>query len=257
MKVIGFAQLHNELSNGNLKNWFNSMNSVCDYIYIYDQASTDGSKEYYKLQSNVTVIESPINDFENELICKQKLLDKIRTDIPDYDWILWLDGDVILDGRLTRPILDNILLNTDSDALSLGHLNLWRSDIYYRKDNGFHSLNVGVLAFWKNESYLNFEQLSGLHKGMYPNGFKKVTRIPYNIIHRGFSTDEQIINRLLSYRNFKNQGNLNATIKRFLDEDHLDLEKLDYNILPKWFNIKDEQNPKGKPKLNVLYKGMI
>ena len=91
MKIIGFAQLYDELSNGNLENWFKSMNTICDHIYIYDQASTDGSKEYYKTQPNVTVIESPINDFENELICKQKLLEQIRKDHPDYDWILWLE----------------------------------------------------------------------------------------------------------------------------------------------------------------------
>jgi hypothetical protein len=62
MKIIGFNQLHNELSNGNLDGWMKSM-SVCDYIYIYYQNSTDGSLEYYKQSKNTVVIESPTNDF--------------------------------------------------------------------------------------------------------------------------------------------------------------------------------------------------
>ena len=69
MKIIGFTQLHNELSKGNLKNWFRSL-EFCDYIYIYDQASTDGSLDYYKTHKNTVVIESPTNDFEREIACK-------------------------------------------------------------------------------------------------------------------------------------------------------------------------------------------
>jgi hypothetical protein len=66
MKIVGFAQLRNELEKGNLENWFKCM-SVCDYIYIFDQNSTDGSQEYYKKFDNVSVIESKENRFSEEL----------------------------------------------------------------------------------------------------------------------------------------------------------------------------------------------
>ena len=49
------------------------------------------------------VIESPTNRFKEELICKQELMDQLLLDHPDVDWVLWLDGDLLLDGRL----LDN------------------------------------------------------------------------------------------------------------------------------------------------------
>ena len=101
MKIIGFSQLRNELSNGNLENWFRCMN-FCDYIYIYDQASDDGSKEYYKKYKNTVVIESPVNDFEREITCKDILLRRVLNDHPDTDWIYWIDGDTILDGRMLR-----------------------------------------------------------------------------------------------------------------------------------------------------------
>jgi len=101
MKIVGFAQLRNELENGNLKNWFKTM-EFCDSIYIYDQDSTDGSKEYYKKFKNTVVIESPINDFTNEIKCKDILLIKLLKEQPDVDWIIWLDGDTIIDARLTN-----------------------------------------------------------------------------------------------------------------------------------------------------------
>ena len=59
MKIIGFSQLRNELSKGNLHNYFKSM-EFCDYIYIYDQASDDGSQEIYKQHDNAIVIQSQI-----------------------------------------------------------------------------------------------------------------------------------------------------------------------------------------------------
>ena len=101
MKIIAFTQLRNELSNGNLENWFKQM-EVCDYIYIFDQNSDDGSKEYYKKFDNCTVIESPTNRFKEELICKNELLKILLADHPDVDWILWIDGDLMLDGRLLK-----------------------------------------------------------------------------------------------------------------------------------------------------------
>ena len=54
MKLIGFAQLYNELQKGNLINWFKCM-EICDYIYIFDQNSTDGSREIYSQHDNVMI----------------------------------------------------------------------------------------------------------------------------------------------------------------------------------------------------------
>ena len=86
MKIIGFAQLRNELSKGNLHNWFRSM-EVCDQVYIYDQASDDGSQEVYKSRENIYVIQSDTNRFQEEISCKRQLLQKLLEDHPDVDWI--------------------------------------------------------------------------------------------------------------------------------------------------------------------------
>jgi len=100
MKIIGFGQLRNEASRGNLENWFRCM-EPCNHIYIFDQASTDNSREIYeKYKHKTTVIYSPSNRFNEELICKGELYRLMLKEQPDVDWVLWLDGDLILDGRL-------------------------------------------------------------------------------------------------------------------------------------------------------------
>ncbi len=261
MKIIGFGQLRNEIERGNLKNWFDSMDEFCDYIYIYDQNSDDGSKEFYKQYDNCVVIESPLNDFENELKCKQTLLNKIREDHSDCDWILWMDGDTLMDGRLDRGSMEKLVSSSKSDGINFGHLNLWRSDTYYRIDNSFHSLNnTGVTALWKNEPYLNFDNKSGVHKGNKPLGFKNIERCQYDLIHRGFATDKQIIDRLESWKHHNpkswNGGRAGITKhwNRFFDESTLSLTRMNNEILPKWFNLTDDTDSRTKKKLIELYK---
>ena len=156
MKIVGFSQLRNELSNGNLENWFRCM-EFCDYIYIYDQNSDDGSIEYYKKHDNVVVFESPVNDFAREISCKALLLDMLLKDHPDADWIFWIDGDTILDGRMLRNDAHEVhsLLKAaseqDIDSIIMGHYNLWRSDIHYRVDSDYDWFHRnGRRVFWRN-----------------------------------------------------------------------------------------------------------
>ena len=85
MKIIGFTQIRNELSKGNLYNWLKQMFEFCEYVYIYDQNSDDGSKEVYKNYPNLIVVESQTNDFKNEIFCKSVLLEKLLKEHPDTD----------------------------------------------------------------------------------------------------------------------------------------------------------------------------
>lgn len=266
MKIVGFAQLRNELSKGNLENWFKSMH-FCDEIYIYDQNSDDGSKEYYK-NFNTHVIESPINNFQNEIECKDKLLEKLLEEQPDTDWIFWMDGDTLLDGRLTKEKIHELLEEKkDYDSVILGHLNLWRSDTFFRIDNLFHWLNdEGVLAFWRNSGKLKYNPRGGLHNFQFPGGMEQGYRVGYYLIHRGFSTDKQILDRIDSYMElplevWKQKGKWvlkpekyrKQTIDRFLNEEGLDVRELPRNFLPDWFEIKDDADPKTKVKLKQIY----
>ena len=171
MKVIGFAQLRNELSNNNLQGWFEDMERVCDKIYIYDQASDDGSLEFYEgFGDKVSVIRSTTNNFQNELLCKRVLLQKALLENPECDWIFWMDGDTRLDGRLMERdgLADDnnirLILKEGKahniDGFSLGHLNMWRSNCHYRLITTITTSTVGV-GFRSGETMvdLNFQAI--------------------------------------------------------------------------------------------------
>ena len=257
MKIIAFTQLRNELSKGNLENWFKQM-SVCDYIYIYDQNSDDGSKEYYKKFDNCFVIESPINRFKEELICKQELLNKLLSDHPDVDWILWIDGDLMLDGRLLadngKELREICRLGSIDkiDAYYFVHYNLWRSDIFYRTDDSYHAINNygGWRPLWRNNGNLHFDNIGGLHHEQYPNGLQKVVPSPFAVVHRGFATDYQIMTK---YDVYKDNGQNGWPLERLLDEHALEVVELDRELLPDWFEVTDDINPINKRKLREIY----
>jgi hypothetical protein len=259
MKISGFAQLRNELEKDNLLNWFRCMDAVCDNIFIYDQNSTDGSLEEYKRHPNVHVIESPVNDFANEIRCKANLLDFLLEKSPDTKWIFWMDGDTLLErkaleqGAIQKLCQDN--WNEDLDSLVFGHYNLWRSDIFYRIDSDYHFLHKrGVYALWKNKGNLSYQQASGFHKRQMPVGFDRCKRSQFSLIHRGFSRDDHIVER---YLNYKEKGMSGPALERLIDERKLTVTQLPRNLLPQWFEVRDDTNPKQKSKIVDLFAGKL
>lgn len=256
MKIVGFTQLRNELSKGNLINWLTQMFEICDYVYVYDQNSDDGSKDVYKNYPKLIVVESETNDFKNEIVCKGILLEKLLLEQPDTDFILWLDGDSLLDRNLTDN--NNELLNVicehaiknEIDGILLEHYNLWRSDIHYRIDNRYHDLSHGVCALWRNNGKLVFDNINGLHQPQYPKGMEKFNKINFGIIHRGFATDYQIMTK---YDVYKANGQNGWALDRLLDENTLDVMTIDKNVLPTWFEITDTELPMGKEKIIEIY----
>lgn len=253
-KIIGFGQLRNESQRGNLENWFKCM-EPCNHIYIYDQASTDNSKEIYeKNKHKTTVIYSKENRFKDELFCKDELYKLMLKEHPDVDWVLWLDGDLLLDGRLLED--DNLqklcskLDNANVDLPCFGHYNLWRSDIHYRVDNGYHNLHGHWFPLWGKANNKYFVPKHGLHHGQVPEGTQKAVKVDVNVIHRGFVNETEIIEK---YKNYKALGQKGWDLDRLIDEETLTVNTLPENILPKWFNIKNTKNPIEKKKLIEIY----
>lgn len=256
MKIIGFSQLRNELSKGNLENWFKSM-EMCEYIYIFDQASDDGSHDVYAQHDNVVLIQSKENLFRQEILCKKELLEKLLLDHPDADWIFWMDGDTVLDQRLLNDnyamLKDVLHTSTDSgaDAIKFGHYNLWRSNRHYRVDSSYHSLDqFGVVPFWKNNGRLNFSALGGLHNAQYPNGMSIVAELKhFKMMHYGFSTDKQIIDR---YNLYKGLGQSGWDLDRLICEKDLTVQEVEQDILPAFIDY-NTPDPTTLRKLKELH----
>lgn len=261
MFIAGFAQLRNELEKGNLHNFFKCMEKVCDVIYIYDQNSTDGSQEVYKARKDVVVIHDNENNFKDEISCKRLLLQRLLSENPQTDWIFWMDGDTLVDGRVVsldreaaRDKIEDMLAEADDvkvDCVGFRHLNLWRSDNWTRTDNQYHDLyQYGVRCFWKNNGQLEFPASSGLHLNQFPNGMTKVGIFPYFLVHRGFSTDDQIMNR---YDLYKSRGQSGNALERLLDEQTLDGVLIDPVLLPKWFEPVFLGSPENKQPIREIY----
>jgi len=260
MKIIGFSQLHNESEKGNLEDWFRCMNALCDRTYIFDQASTDNSREIYK-RNNAEVIYNKTNDFKRELVCKQVLLDTLLMENPDTDWIFWMDGDTLLDKRLlTREVTTEILKVIETvggDGLRLGHYNLWRSDVHYRIDSEYNYFDIaGRVAFWRNNGHLRFLNKEGLHMMQEPIGMELIVpQMEYKLIHRGFATDYQLINKYKIYDEINKSDKVGFTpgLDRLLQEDNLVVKKIPTEILPVWYKIENDSNPTGLEKIKNIY----
>ena len=75
-------------------------------------------------------------------------------------------------------------------------------------------------------------------------------KIPFACVHRGFATDYQIITK---YNVYKSRGQNGWALDRLLNENGLQVELLNQELLPEWFEIKDVENPKNKKKIIDIY----
>jgi hypothetical protein len=256
MKIIGFSQLRNELSKGNLEHWFQCMD-ICDYIYIFDQASDDGSHDIYAQHDNVVLIQSEENRFHEELICKKELLDKILSDHPDTDWIFWMDGDTMIDQLLMdndyeimRDMLE-VSTKHGADGIRLGHYNLWRSNKHYRLDSGYHKFDEwGRVPFWRNNGNLSFPEDKGLHGHQEPIGIQDIVDArKFKLIHYGFSTDQQIMDR---YKLYKGLGQKGWDLDRLICEKDLATQEAEEFTLPIFID-SDTPDPTTLKPLKEMY----
>ena len=259
-KIIGFAQLRNELSKGNLINWFKCM-SVCDWIYIYDQDSDDGSLDEYAKHSNITTIKSDTNRFGEEIPCKSELLDLLLKNHPDAQWIFWMDGDTCLDNRLMlddfrefRSMLQEAG-RRNMGAIALGHYNLWRSKKHFRTDNEYHGLDGGVIALWKNNGEISFPKTQGLHQAQYPENILRHSGglwdcSQFKLIHYGFATDYQIITK---YDLYKSLGQSGWNLDRLLCEKTLEVVEADNEILPSFIDTSQCVDPTTNQSIREVY----
>jgi hypothetical protein len=233
------------------------MNEVCDFVYAYDQNSTDQSRDVYESLPNWNVIYSDKNNFLKEIFCKAELMGLLLSEHPDVDWIFWMDGDTILDGRVDREEME-YMLNEGSEmqGIVIPHFNLWRSDIYYRVDNSYHAFSThgvqGVLSLWNaKKAKMEFKKEHGIHKTQSPDSIRVVAQSCYGLVHRGFATDMSIIRK---YENYARNGMRGWDLERLLDERTLEVCRIENDMIPAWFKITDTENPRTKTPILEIYK---
>lgn len=218
MKLVGFAQCYNELSRGNLRRCLDSMSKYCDAICVYDDGSSDGSTDVIASYSNVHLIRGQRNDFTNELYHKEALL-KLTLDL-NPDWIFWMDFDEVIEKRGEDGALRDFAATAVADGYTFHEVNLWRSERYYRLDNQYNS---GLFCrLWRNNGYLSYAPTFGLHHRQYPDGLRSIKDCDIQVIHYGFASDKNIIDK---YHTYKANGQRGWPLFRLVDESSLALAK--------------------------------
>lgn len=229
MRIAAFCQLYNELEKGNLLRFLNNVSLWSDELFIYDDASTDGSQDIYrKYTDDKRIIYGERRDFVMELAHKQMLLEVVQG--TDPDWIVWMDGDAVMEAKIVFQLRE-ILQRADEqgiDGVAFHNMNLWRSPSYYRVDEHFDGYHPE--ACWKNNGHLKFKVVPKLHQSQHPQGMRKMVHTDLRILHYGFSSLEGVLRKYLTY---KSLGQVGWELNRLIDEKtSFDLKKVPAELYP-------------------------
>lgn len=210
---------YNEIESGNLERYLISINKYCDSLIVYDDGSTDGTKDFIdaKWSGELHYKWAP-NDFKNELAHKQWQLDIAKE--AGIDWVIRIDADETIDADGEKSIRD-ILYRTSAPSFAFHTINLWRSPCFYRLDSGFNDVVFNRL--WSVSKDLHFKVETGLHLTNYPVGVTDGEVFsPFEIIHWGFSSNKAILDKYYMYRAHGQSG---WALDRLINESKLVLAK--------------------------------
>jgi glycosyltransferase involved in cell wall biosynthesis len=227
-RIIGIAQVYNELRRGNLERFVQHVRPLVDDLVVYDDASTDGSYEYL-LAHTPHIIRGLSNDFGHEIQHKQLLLGRALTLHPDF--ILWLDVDEVMTAGAKQilPALCDRMIAENIDGLAFHEINLWRSSSWRRVDCAYD--DGWFVRLWRVKPGISFDtRKTGLHVSNYPETLTSIQRSEdLQVIHYGFASDKALAHKFLNYRAHGQSG---WPLHRLLNEDGLRLEKVPQVIFP-------------------------
>lgn len=227
MKLCGFLSIHNEVEKGNLRRCLESLATYCDCIVIYDDASTDNSVEVAKEFTDL-IIEGKVNEWGKEAEHRQELLQLALAQKPD--WIFWIDADEVIEARgesFENGGIRDLCKSEEFDCYAFHETNLWRSESFYRVDNSYN--DGWFCRLWKNTGELEIENKPGLHQRLVPPSLKSEGRAPLQIIHYGFASDSNILDK---YHTYKQHGQTGWALHRLVDERTLHVKRVN----PLWFH---------------------
>lgn len=225
-------QMYNELEQGNLPRYMESISKYCDAIVVYDDGSTDGGMEYIiekwsdKIQISFKRNES--NDFIDEVSHKSDLLEMARS--INTDWIFRIDADEVIekageDGEIRRLCEEGD--GGGIDSIAFRNANLWRHPGFYRLDNAFN--DFVSCRLWRLKDTVKYNSTArGLHQRAVPDGLIKEGWADIITLHYGFASDESIIRKFLTY---KSHGQSGWDLYRLIDERTLKVAQ----SKPEWF----------------------
>lgn len=250
MKLVGYVQLKNERCSGHLRRCLENLSLICDDFVIYDDGSDDGSQEIYR-KYTPHVIQGPGGMFEREAEISQQLLDYCR-DVLRGDWAVWIDGDAIFNRAATddgaiRDLMEKAEKLDGCDGYAIHWINTYLSPRWYRIDDRFNDLlTVGLFRLTPELAY---DTTPGLHRQRFPNGVAQVEdQRRVEIIHLGFSSQEEIERK---YRQYRALGQRGWALERMLSTQPSLSYMPDY-LFPSHYQPKSESDPPQIPDWSYL-----
>jgi hypothetical protein len=194
-----------------------------DELFVYDDASDDGTPEKISHLAR-HIIKGNFPNFSRELYNKQRLLESIQKNCAPGDAILRLDADEVLYcSKVELATIIKEAFDAGHDGISFDHINLWRSNQWFREDDNYNTLRP--VRIWKLSGDLHFPSSAGLHLTSDPNGLKSIKHVPFPpVIHFGFASFDLILEKYANYRAHWQSG---YPLHRLISERTLKVSKLE------------------------------
>lgn len=226
-KIVCMTQVYNENtlrgwdSKTNIRRFMEEVSKYCDALVIFDDGSTDGTRDVICELSGEIEMQIPSNTFNTpEYENYHRIRSLQHCARLDADWILCLDPDEIFESRVSLEKIKALCESVDETVDSIAFLNrhLWRTDRYVRVD-GYWGHPTGPRLFRYSDK-LDYDITPGLRRALAPEGLNHTVQCAYKIIHYGYSTDEAILSKFNRYKGF------NWNLLSHLSDKHLRLSEL-------------------------------
>lgn len=257
--IAGFVKCRNELiRSNNLRRVIHNLSEFCDQIFVADDASYDGSKEYIQkhIPEECILLVSPEEQaFEKELEVKQQLLELIHQNGP-FHYIYWQDCDEVLDANGTANIRDfcRANLNNQIQAWSFHYTQIWGNSSWARTDDGFDDGNFWKL--WKYSPNLRFDIHPGTHHAQFPAQVAEAlqsgrsAKAPYEVIHYGNYSEN------LKFKCIQYYGGLGG-VPRHLNFEDATYRPIDKSIYPSGAEFNPLDEPKPEPYTPIFKEKLL
>jgi len=219
-RIFGFLIIRNEIESGHLERFLKWNKDLFDFLLVYDDASDDATAEIIEPFCDVLIRgEFPL--FGSEIQNRQILLEKSEYLLSDDDFILWLDADEVIYASKTQLLeICDELLRKDYDGARLPHINLWRSEDFYRIDDSYDNLYPIRLWRWRWGNKLKFIAVQGLHNQLYPEGMRTIASLEMPaVVHYGFASENLLVQK---YAMYKAHGQRGKALHRLVSETGLE-----------------------------------
>jgi glycosyltransferase involved in cell wall biosynthesis len=232
--IAGFLKIRNGILRNDLYRVILNMERFCDEIFVCDDASYDGTREWlqeYLSSSNLICVPPKEWDFKNELYWKEQLLQLIHKNGP-FHYIWWQDGDEVLDAKGTagiRNLCEKHIGHSNVQGWRFHYTQFWRNTSWARTDDQFD--DGYFIKLWRYDPQLSFTVSAGTHHPQFPHQMMgylqtgKIVNAEWEVLHYGN------VGQDLKYKSLQYYGGLGG-VERHLSFENATYRRVASSIIP-------------------------